>query len=273
MSDGFEDAKVDGRVLRYICTGKGAPPVVVDQGQGLSIERSLEQRVKLGWANVFTEIGKATSVVMHDRAGLGSSDRTPYARGCTEMVEDLRAILSKARIAPPYVLVGHSIGGFNVRAFAARYPDEVAGLVLVDSSHPDQTARRAGILPPESPGDPLPLKLWRHGLDPAASPEMIDARRCAEQARCLKSIGVKPLVVVSQSPQSFGPPGLPAALWEKMQSVWSELQTDLLKLSANSRQFVAVHAGHHVQVEEPRLVIDAILDVVKAVRSGVPRSH
>jgi pimeloyl-ACP methyl ester carboxylesterase len=273
LPNGFASAESEGRVLRFICSGEGAPTVVVDQGQGLSIERSIERPVRLGWARVFKEIGATTSILMHDRAGLGSSDGPPRARGSLEMVRDLRAILSQARIAPPYVLVGHSIGEFNVRVFAAQYPNEVAGVVLVDSSHPDQMARMVEVLPPASPGEPPPLKLLRDGTDPTSSPEKIDFHRCAEQARVLKSFGVKPLVVVSQSPRALGAPGIPGPVWERIRSVWSELQGELLTLSANSRHVVADNAGHHIQLDEPQLVIDAIIEVVKAARTGVARSH
>ncbi|HEV7607881.1 MAG TPA: alpha/beta hydrolase [Steroidobacteraceae bacterium] len=273
VAEKFDDAIVDGRVLRYVCGGDGVPPVVVDQGQGLSIERGLDRAVRFGWAKVFSEIRKSTRIVMHDRAGLGSSDRSNHPRACLEMVQDLRAVLLAADSTPPYVLVGHSVGGLNIQTFAARYPDEVAGMVLVDSSHPDQMARMAGILPPESSGESPPLKALRRGVDPSVSAENIDFQRCGEQARVLKTLGRAPLMVVSQSPHAFAPPGISSELWGSMRLVWSDLQTSLLTLSPNSRQLVAQHAGHHVQAEEPQLVIDAILEIVNCVRAGVVRAN
>jgi pimeloyl-ACP methyl ester carboxylesterase len=273
MTERFEGARVDGRVLRYVCGGNGAPSAVIDQGQGLSIERGFDRPVTFGWAKVFGEVEKSTRVLMHDRAGLGSSQPADRPRSSMDMVTDLRAILSAARMQPPYILVGHSVGGLNVRTFAAQFPHEVAGMVLVDSSHPDQIARMAKILPPESSADSPVLKAWRKGSDPASSPEKIDFNRSAEQARALKSLGTTPLVIVSQSPRAFGPPGIPHALWEQMRLEWRDLQSDLLALSSNSRQIVAEHAGHHVQAEEPQLVIDAILEVVKEVRGGGARAH
>ena len=273
MTGKFADADVDGRVLRYICSGEGTPAVVVDQGQGLSIERGFQRHEKFGWAKVFAEIQKATRILMHDRAGLGASNVADGPRAAAEMVQDLRAVLSAAHVQPPYVLVGHSIGGFNVRQFAARFPSEVAGVVLVESSHPDQMARMTKVLPAESPDEPLLLKGFRIGLDPASSSEKIDFNQSATQARALTTLGFTPLVVVSQSPRAFGPPGIPHDVWEKMRLVWSDLQKDLLALSSNSRQVVAGHAGHNVQAEEPQLVIDAILEVVNEVRAGAVRVH
>jgi pimeloyl-ACP methyl ester carboxylesterase len=210
---------------------------------------------------------------MHDRAGLGSSDPVPGPRTSLEMVEDVRAVLDAAQIRPPYVLVGHSIGGFNVRVFAGRYPHEVVGMVLVDSSHPDQLTRLASVLPPEAPGESVPLRLLRHGPSAALSTEAIDFRACADEARGVMRIGLKPLVVVSQSPQALSPPGLPLPIWEKMRLVWSDLQSDLLRLSAMSTQVIATHAGHQIQFEEPELVVNAILNVVHDAQIGPGRTH
>ncbi len=259
--------------MRYVDEGEGVPAVVVDQGQGLSIERGFERSEPIGWTRVFKEIQKSTRILMHDRAGLGSSDPAPGRQTSIEMVEDLRGVLAAAQVRPPYVLVGHSIGGFNVRLFAGKYPGDVAGMVLVDSSHPDQLTRFASTLPPEAPDETMPLKLMRRGPDATLSGEAIDIRACAEQARGITTIGMKPLVVVSQSPLALGPPGIPLPVWEKMRIVWSELQGDLLRLSGTSEQLIASHAGHHIQLEEPGLIVDAILGVVREIQSGVRRIH
>jgi pimeloyl-ACP methyl ester carboxylesterase len=80
-------------------------------------------------------------VVLYDRAGLGWSDPGPWPTTGKRIVADLHALLDATRIPPPYVLVGHSVAGFHVRLYAARHPERVAGLVLVDSSHPDQLHR------------------------------------------------------------------------------------------------------------------------------------
>lgn len=189
------------------------------------------------------------------------------------MVEDLRAVLAAVQARPPYVLVGHSVGGFNVRLFAGKYPDEVAGMVLVDSSHPDQLTKFASILPPETPDEGMPLRLLRRGPHATLSTEAIDFQTCAEQARRVTTIGVKPLVVVSQSPHALAPPGIPVPVWEKIRIAWSDLQSDLLGLSGLGTHVIATHAGHQIQLEEPDLVIDAILSVVRDARAGVRRTH
>jgi pimeloyl-ACP methyl ester carboxylesterase len=273
MSSAFGTTDVHGRRLRYVCEGDGPVTVVIDQGQGLSIEQGFERSEPIGWTKVFKEIQKVTRILMHDRAGLGSSDPAPGPRTSIEMVDDLRAVLAAAEVRPPYVLVGHSIGGFNVRLFAGKYPNEVAGLVLVESSHPDQLGKFASILPPEAPGEAMPLRLLRRGPGATFSTEAIDFRASAEQARGVMTIGRKPLVVVSQSPHALGPPGIPLPIWEKMRIVWSDLQDDLLGLSATSTQVIATHAGHLIQFEEPGLVANAILGVVRDAQIGPDRIH
>jgi len=93
-----------------------------------------------GWAELQRRLAQHTTVVLYDRAGLGRSDEGPWPTG-ERIVDDLHALLYAARIPPPYVLVGHSAGGLHVRLYAARHPEQVAALVLVDSSHPDQSHR------------------------------------------------------------------------------------------------------------------------------------
>ena len=273
MSRDFRSVRIHGRDVRYACEGEGTPVVVIDQGQGLSIERGFERSSPLGWTCVFREIQQSTRIIMHDRAGLGASDPAPGPRASADMVADLRAVLTAARARPPYVLVGHSVGGFNVRLFAGRHPEEVAGMVLVDSSHPDQVAEIAGLLPAETAGESSSLRTLRRAPDAALSTEAIDFQACADQARGIVTIGVKPLVVVSQSPHALGPPGIPLSTWERIGVAWTGLQKDLLALSPLGRHVVATHAGHYVQAEEPDLVIDAILSVVREARRIPRRMH
>jgi len=262
----FATVYIEGRALRLVCSGEGTPTVVIDQGQGLSIERSLSQTQSIGWAKVFLEIRTVTRVFMHDRAGLGGSDAASKPRTSLDMVNDLRLALRDARVPPPYILVGHSVGGLNVRVFANLYPDEVFGIVLVDAAHPDQVARFSAVLPPESSGESQVLQAFRRGPGPNASGEGIDLARCAEEVRGLRMLGA-PLMVVSHSPRNLIP-GIPPELSETLQGVWSELQADLLQLSADSTHIIATHAGHHIQLDEPQLVVDCILKMLSTARTA-----
>ena len=119
---------IGGYKLHLNCTGDNGPVVVFDSGLG---NNSLE------WALVQSEIAKSNRACSYDRAGYTWSDESPLERTSQNIVEELRNLLKNAEIPGPYILVGHSFGGFNVLLYANKYPEEVAGVVLVDSSHED----------------------------------------------------------------------------------------------------------------------------------------
>lgn len=122
---------IEGRRLHLWRAGEGSPSVAIVTSLG---------EPGHGWVGIQRRLAQHTTMVLYDRAGLGWSDPGPWPTG-TRIVDDLHALLDAARIPPPYVLVGHSVGGLHVRLYAARHPEQVAGLVLVDSSHPDQQHR------------------------------------------------------------------------------------------------------------------------------------
>ena len=116
---------IGGRSLNLYCSGFGSPAVVMDSGGGVP---------GYAWKLVEDGVAKLTRACWYDRAGYGWSDPAPRARTAADVVDDLHKLLHAAGIPPPYVLAGHSLGGFHVRVFAAHYPFETAGLVLVDSA-------------------------------------------------------------------------------------------------------------------------------------------
>lgn len=127
---------VGGYSLHILCMGSGSPRVIVDAGNGDFL---------LGWQGIQPEVAKFTRICTYDRAGYGWSDPSPETRTAKVMAEELHTLLINAGVKPPYVLVGHSLGGYNVRMFADLYPGEMAGIVLVDAGHEDQLNR----FPPE----------------------------------------------------------------------------------------------------------------------------
>src|SRR5918995_5554862 len=121
-----EMVDVGGYSLHLNCTGEeGTPTVVMDSGLGGTV---------LDWQLVQPEVAKFTRVCTYDRGGMGWSERSPQPRTSQQFVEELHALLGNAGVEGPYVLVGHSLGGVNVQLFVSQYPDEVAGMVLVDSA-------------------------------------------------------------------------------------------------------------------------------------------
>ena len=123
---------VGGYKLHRNSMGSGGPTVVLESGLGC---------ISSDWGLVQSEIAKFTTVISYDRAGMGWSEESPCPRTSQQIVEDLHTLLHNAKIPGPYILVGHSFGGPNVQLYAITYPDEVAGLVLVDSSHEEQEKR------------------------------------------------------------------------------------------------------------------------------------
>lgn len=123
---------VGGHRLHVHCMGTGGPAVVMDAGAGGS---------SLDWHLVQPEVATFTRACAYDRGGFGWSEPGPMPRTIDRLAEELHSLLVNAEIPPPYVLVGHSFAGLNVRRFACKYPDEVAAIVLVDATHEDINAR------------------------------------------------------------------------------------------------------------------------------------
>src|SRR5579864_4290397 len=127
---------VGGRKIHIDCTGEGSPTVILDSGLGDSY---------LSWRKVQPEIANFAQVCSYDRAGLGYSEPSSQPRTSQVIATELHALLQAAHVPPPYILVGHSMGGYDVRVYANMFRNDVVGMVLVDSSHPDQENR----FPPE----------------------------------------------------------------------------------------------------------------------------
>ncbi len=146
---------VGGYRLYLQCIGAGSPTVVLEAGLGSPSEV---------WGLVQPGVARFTRVCAYDRAGVGGSDAGPRPRTSGTIVAALHTLLRRAGVGGPYVLVGHSIGGFHARLYAHRYPREVAGMVLVDASHPDQLARELAALPPYRTGESAALAAVRADL-------------------------------------------------------------------------------------------------------------
>ncbi len=127
----------DNLTLSIDCRGQGSPTVILDTGLGVPA---------VGWNPVQTEVAKFARVCSYDRAGYGWSGASSAPRTSLEIVKELHALLEAAGEKGPFILVGHSFGGYNVRVYNGQYPNDVAGMVLVDASHEDQVARMSPAL-------------------------------------------------------------------------------------------------------------------------------
>ena len=135
---GGELVDVGGRRLYVECIGSGSPTVLLEAGLGLASQ---------SWTTVQLELGQTTRTCAYDRAGMGDSDAMPGVHDAGDEIRDLERLLTRGRIAPPYVLVGHSYGGLLARLFARAHPEQVAGVEFVDASGYDATRRQLAIWP------------------------------------------------------------------------------------------------------------------------------
>jgi len=122
---------VGGHRLHLLCAGSGTPAVILDAALGAS---------SLSWSLVLPGIARVTQVCAYDRAGMGWSDAGPLPRTAARLASELRELLRVGDVPPPYILVGHSFGGLVTRLFASRYPDDTAGLILLEPAHPEHWA-------------------------------------------------------------------------------------------------------------------------------------
>jgi len=287
---------VGGYRLHITCVGTGSPTVMLLHGNG---------GTSLDWYGVQPAIATTTRVCAYDRAGMGWSDAGPGPRDAQQIVHELHTLLTNAVIAGPYVLVGHSFGGLYTRVYADQYPDEVAGMVLVDASHPDMWARTpggqniytssvqmGGILAALAPFGITRLQATTTHLPPnydmpperyaeyqalrsstrswnAALAELRATPATMDQVRTTRSLGPMPLVVLTA--RGDHTQGGQQAL--EIEQLHVALQNELAALSTNSTHRIVEGSDHQslqFNATHASVTSAAILEVVETARSGQP---
>jgi pimeloyl-ACP methyl ester carboxylesterase len=267
-----------GHRLHLWCRGEGAPTVILEAGLGAH---------SVDWSLVHPVIAAKTRVCAYDRAGYAWSDKGPEPRGLGTSARELHQLLERAAVRPPYVLVGQSWGGRIVRVFAHAHPDEVAGMVLIDT-YSEGTANVAanalhGLnLHAEEEADPatrLPAAVraarsWARGLprqQDISDPDEPEQAIAATTATRKTPLGNKPLFVVSAGRLSWD--ARDRASGESYASRLREhvaSEAFLASLSRNSLFVVARASFHQVHLYEPEVVTGAILQVLESARTGEP---
>jgi pimeloyl-ACP methyl ester carboxylesterase len=213
------------------------------------------------WLGIQPKVAAFTRVCIYDRAGLGNSDLSIHTQNTAQIVLDLHNLLARAGIPGPLVLVGHSLGGINVRLYASMYPKEVVGMVLVDSAHEEQFARMDALIPEEIKKQFPPSALE------IISNEKVDFKENSERrARLAKWHADIPLIVLTAANAKPDPPGSLAYLAPKFEQIRQELQQDLVHRSPKGKQIIATKSGHYIHRDEPDLVVTAIREVIDATR-------
>ncbi|MEG4407468.1 alpha/beta hydrolase [Microcoleus sp. MON2_D5] len=287
--------QIDGKNWHYQVMGEGRPTVIVDSGSG---------GTHLDWQLVQPEVAKFTRILTYDRAGYGWSDLSSEPRTAEQVISELRQLLREVEIEPPYVLVGMSLSGLFSRLFAYHYPEEVAGMVLVDVAHEkmyDETPvewvelnkrleglltyvvpimGRIGLLRLLVTFDSVPMAA---GLFQKFPPSMRPlAKALYSQTQFGKTFAQESAAVsismnqVKQIRQTKPFPDIPLIVlsagkpdFDITQDVLQKLQelhADLANESPQGVHIVAHETGHAIQLDKPELVIDAIRQVVEKVR-------
>ncbi len=276
-------ADIGNRRLHLVTAGDGSPAVVIIPALGDNV---------LQWLRVQRATASETLVCVYDRAGIGWSDPPPHGRRTPDtMAGDLHALLLAARIPPPYLLVGHSVGGLVARCFYAQHPGTVAGVLLADSSHEQQAERiaagRALYLTAAMQRQATVLGMLRlaaslglaRGLDADVArespPEYAAAARAIMLSSRQRRAAVREQLMMTrtwgQPPRLGSVPltVLTAARWSRrLWPAWVQMQDELAALSSDSEHIHAVNAGHYLHLDEPDLIVQVIRDLVRRCRAG-----
>jgi pimeloyl-ACP methyl ester carboxylesterase len=268
---------VGGRSLHLMDMGAGSPATVIVQALGTNA---------LDFLGFYRELAASgIRVIVYDRAGLGWSNAPALGRRThDDMARELHDLLDAAGVAPPYVLAGHSFGGVIARRFAVRYPGDVAGMVLIDSSHEDQVRR----LRAEGWWSEPPVSTVRHALKRGTRllflglyrllsreavsdvpPECADAARAVSLTARARRADLRELVLTLRprgNPPDLGALPLTVLTAANRDATWNAMQAELAMISTESTHIVAEYGGHFLQRDNPDLVGAAIRDMVSRIR-------
>ena len=268
--------------LHINCVGKGSPTVIIDSGiGGFSLE----------WITIQNNLAGSLKVCSYDRAGYGWSDSGPRPRTTDRITYELHSLLVESKIPGPYVFVGHSFGGYNIRYFASKYPNLTAGLVLVDSSHPDQfnteefkriekkqednsykNSYKVRIIHPvisesyPSENRRVAFRLMstmksRSTLLNEMDNMEISARQVKRQTNHPPYIF--PVTILTRGKRVWAYDDL----GERREQQWLRLQNDLENISVQSRHYLADKSGHIIHLDQPDFVSNNIISTIMKIRS------
>jgi pimeloyl-ACP methyl ester carboxylesterase len=223
------------------------------------------------WIGIRPQVARRTRACAYDRLGEGESDppRAKEIRTMDDQAKTLADVLDAAGIDCPCVLVGHSLGGAIVRRFASRHRDDVAGIVLVDSSHGDATRKWGALLPARPTNGRDPFREVRSMLDESgdalSDSEHLDWPASEKQMRELRSLDAIPLVVLTAGANELAT-AFPHPYDVRASKIWLDGHSELAALSSDSVHAIAQYSGHFIHESQPDVVVASIRAVVGAAR-------
>lgn len=228
--------QIGTRQVEFVMNSRSGPVVVFENGLGGRME---------WWNKVLPAIESDTSYFAYNRPGYGKSAPTDTPRDGLHVVEELRSSLLKLGLQPPYVLVGHSLGGLYMQLFARKYPNDVAALILVDSTHPKQL-EGTGALEKQSFVVRNALKVLVTGT---SKDELDLLSQTGDQVLSLPTLSAKPVFILSASEYKSDT--------SDVARFANEMREDIARLYPGSKQ-VWVESGHAIPLEKPDAVVGAI---------------
>jgi pimeloyl-ACP methyl ester carboxylesterase len=283
--------KIGDYSSHLVCTGVGSPTLVLEAGLGDDF---------LSWRRVQPALSGITRVCSYDRAGYGWSSSRPGPRDTDHVAEELHALVAKAHIEGPIILMGHSAGGLFIRKYASLYPQGIVGMVFVDASTPTQVERlpaefgiiedftwdklflpfgitrlrgHCGVTDPSTPALEQQLE-WhdctRNEFATSEQEERDFSQSCIE-ARDTGPFGDIPILILSQDPElHFGELPFSLATLQRAATTWNTLQEELKQLSPRSRRVIARGSTHYIQILRPELVIREVEQMIGEIRGNQP---
>lgn len=198
------------------------------------------------WRPVADEVSTYANVLLYDRAGLGKSGTSTNRRTSKEMVRELHQLIKQLGIASPIILVGHSFGGVNMQLFASEYPDEVTGLVLVDTTPCDYRERFLPTMSRE-----FQNAYHKQFVREGNYAEFVESLHQVKQANLDLSI---PITIISAGKKDF--------YSAENQRLWNALQKEMTGISSNASFVIAEQSAHYIQRDEPHLIVEAIRKLI-----------
>lgn len=277
---------IGGYKLHIYCVGQGSPTVVLESGiGGFSLE----------WVDVQAALARQMRVCAYDRAGYGWSERSPLPRTARVMARELHKLLTRAGVPGPYLLVGHSFGGYIIRYYAVEHPQEVSGLVLIDASHPEQFKYFPKAPAVNNSQRDYPRSYTIHVIKPAypakypqrvrnlaymlmvrnrsVEVQLEEVNHFEESGRQLVELGGRlpdiPVTVLSRGSRVW-----PNTQYgDAMEIAWKYLQNDLAHLTLHTSHLVVADSGHAIHLDQARAVTDSIMDNVQTAYWLAARSN